>query len=149
MRSPSSSRSRSKGKPDSMREKGRRGRLSNHRRLLHLEALEDRTVLSIQAVSTAVGSLIGDGPSSASSISTDGRYVAFISSATNLVTGDTNIASDVFVKNLQTGSLVRASTDSLGNQANSRSNQVSLSGDGQYVAFQSLASNLVPGDTNG
>ncbi len=82
-------------------------------------------------------------------ISADGRYVAFSSAATNLVAGDTNGAADVFVRDLQAGTTTRVSVNSLGAQANNSSFSVSLSGDGRFVAFSSIANNLVAGDTNG
>ncbi len=81
------------------------------------------------------------------SISADGRYVAFFSYATNLVPGDTNGSSDVFVHDRQTGQTTRVSVDSSGGQGNERSHYPSLSADGRYVAFDSYATNLV-GDTN-
>lgn len=83
-----------------------------------------------------------------SAISANGRYVAFMSYAFNLVTGDTNSASDVFVKDTLTGTTTRVSTDSVGVQANGGSFNPAISADGRYVAFLSYASNLVPGDTN-
>ncbi len=83
------------------------------------------------------------------SISSDGRYVAFVSDASNLVTGDTNGVRDIFVHDLQTGETVRVSVDSSGNESNSDSHYPSISSDGRYVAFESDASNLVTGDTNG
>ena len=82
-------------------------------------------------------------------ISGDGRYVAFMSDASNLVPGDTNGESDIFVHDRQTGATERVSVDSSGNQGNSFSEFPSIKGDGRYVAFESFASNLVPGDTNG
>ena len=85
----------------------------------------------------------------ASSISADGRYVAFASLASNLVSGDTNAVADVFVQDLLTGTTTRVSVDSSGAQANGESDSPSISGDGRYVAFRSIASNLVSGDTNG
>jgi Tol biopolymer transport system component len=87
------------------------------------------------------------------SISADGRYVAFDSDATNLVLRDTNGHRDVFVHDRLTGVTERVSVDSLGAQANdesyddSWSNSTSISADGRYVVFTSLATNLVPGDT--
>ena len=85
------------------------------------------------------------------SISADGRYVAFSSDASNLVPADTNNERDVFVKDTTTGATVRVSTDSSGAQTNGDSGwgPISISADGRYVAFESWASNLVPGDTNG
>lgn len=83
-------------------------------------------------------------------ISADGRYIAFSAENTNLVSGDTNGFSDIFVKDLLTGSIIRANTDSNGAQAVGWvSVAPSLSADGRFVAFQSGATNLVPGDTNG
>ena len=83
------------------------------------------------------------------SFSADGRYVAFISSASNLVAGDTNAASDIFVRDTVAGTTTRVSVDSSGSEANSGSDYPSLSADGRYVAFYSSATNLVAGDTNG
>src|SRR5262249_20266354 len=82
-------------------------------------------------------------------ISADGRYVAFKSDATNLVSGDTNGTTDVFVKDMQTGQLIRVNTDSSGVQANGYGDNPRLSADGRYVAFISSATNLVAGDSNG
>ena len=85
-----------------------------------------------------------------SQISADGRYVAFVSDATNLIPDDTNNAEDVFVKDRQTGATTRVSVASLtGAEANNGSGAAAISGDGRYVAFYSDASNLVSGDTNG
>ena len=88
-----------------------------------------------------------NGDSSNPSISADGHYVAFSSSASNLVSNDTNSSSDIFKKDLQTGEITRVSTDSSGNQAGS-SFSPSISADGHYVAFTTI-SVLVPGDSNG
>ena len=82
-------------------------------------------------------------------ISADGRFVAFESPASNLVPGDTNGTTDVFVHDLQTGATVRASVDSAGRQASGPSVRPVISGDGRFVAFASSAPDLVPGDTNG
>lgn len=82
-------------------------------------------------------------------MSGNGRYVAFASEADNLVPGDTNGVSDVFVRDLLTGTTRRVSVSSSGSQANESSEYPSISPDGRYVAFASNASNLVPGDTNG
>ena len=80
------------------------------------------------------------------SISSDGRYAAFASAATDLVPGDGNNTWDVFVRDVQAGTTVRASADIGGGDANGQSLLTSLSDDGRYVAFQSQASDLVPGD---
>lgn len=78
-----------------------------------------------------------------------GRYVTFRSSASNLVSGDTNGVQDIFVHDRQTGETTRASVASDGSEADSSSYNPSISADGRYAAFESLATNLVPGDTNG
>ena len=82
-------------------------------------------------------------------IALDGRYVAFTSGAPNLVPGDTNGGWDVFVHDRQTGTTTRASVSSAGIEGNGASQLPSISRTGQYVAFTSHATNLVPGDTNG
>jgi hypothetical protein len=91
----------------------------------------------------------GNSDSYRPSISGDGRFVAFLSRASNIVPGDTNLESDIFVRDTLTNTTTRVSLDSAGNQANSGSFQPSISADGRFVVFESLASNLVPGDTNG
>src|SRR6266545_1948756 len=93
----------------------------------------------------------GNGGSYIPSISEDGDFVAFESGATNLVSDDTNNVGDIFVHDRQTGQTERVSVDSHGNQGNSVSYDPSISADGRFVAFYSLASNLVDGvdgDTN-
>ena len=82
------------------------------------------------------------------SISADGRYVAFDSHASNLVDGDTNEQRDIFVHDRETGTTERVSVR-IGVQSDGGSFDASISADGRYVAFQSSASNLVDGDTNG
>ncbi|TAH16985.1 MAG: calcium-binding protein, partial [Oscillatoriales cyanobacterium] len=74
--------------------------------------------------------------------------VAFRSSASNLVPGDTNNTDDIFVRDLSTNTTTRISVDSAGNQGNDYSFYPSISAYGRFVAFRSSASNLVPGDTN-
>ncbi|MDO8614531.1 MAG: hypothetical protein Q7T33_02190 [Dehalococcoidia bacterium] len=90
-----------------------------------------------------------DAGSANPAISADARYVALSSDATNLVPGDTNGKSDVFVRDRLTGATERVSVDSAGNQGNDRSYGPDISADGRYVVFYSFATNLVPGDTNG
>ena len=79
-------------------------------------------------------------------ISADGRFVAFASDASNLVPGDTNDATDVFVHDRETGTTERVSISSTGLEGDSDSLQPSISADGRFVAFASDASNLVPND---
>ena len=99
-------------------------------------------------VSVASDGMQGSDDSWQSSISADGRYVAFESEASNLVLGDTNLYQDIFVHDRQTGETARVSISSEGAQANAASWFPSISSDGRYVAFTSLATNLVVGDTN-
>jgi Tol biopolymer transport system component len=85
------------------------------------------------------------------SISAEGRYVAFDSSSSNLVAADTNGKIDVFVHDRRSGATERVSVASDGTQGNDDASHLGvwISGNGRFVAFRSVASNLVPGDTNG
>lgn len=82
-------------------------------------------------------------------ISADGRYVTFESVASTLVPGDAIGTSDIFVHDRLTGVTTRESVATDGTPANSLSSDPAISGNGRYVAFDSFANNLVPGDTNG
>lgn len=82
------------------------------------------------------------------SLSDDGRFVAFMSTSTNLVAGDTNEAADIFVRDRQLGKTTRVNISSSGAQAKGWSYGPKLSADGRFVAFISGASNLVSWDTN-
>jgi len=75
--------------------------------------------------------------------------MAFSSLASNLVTGDSNGFSDIFLKDFVAGTTTRVSTDSAGAQAAGDSFFPAISADGRFVAFESVAANLVTGDTNG
>ena len=108
--------------------------------------VHDRVTGGTERVSVSSTGEQGDG--AWPSISADGRYVAFYSSASNLVPGDTNGAFDVFVHDRVTGETIRVSVSSSGVEGNSMSGLPTISADGRYVAFHSIASNLVPGDTN-
>jgi Tol biopolymer transport system component len=83
------------------------------------------------------------------SISSDGQIVAFDSNATDLVAGDTNGVFDVFVRDRGAGTTQRVSVSNGGAQANDFSGAADVSGNGRFVAFESGATNLVAGDTNG
>ena len=111
--------------------------------------VHDRQTGQTTRVSIASDSTPANGQSSSPSISADGRYVAFSSKATNLVSDDTNGQSDIFVHDRQTGQTTRVSVASDGTQVNFDSGQPSISAGGRYVAFGSSATNVVPGDTNG
>jgi Tol biopolymer transport system component len=84
----------------------------------------------------------------AAAISADGRFVAYDSNSTNLVRGDSNRVHDVFVRDRLRGTTVRASVSSTGKQGNGYSDSPALAANGRYVAYTSVASNLVKGDTN-
>jgi Tol biopolymer transport system component len=86
----------------------------------------------------------------AASISADGRYVAFTSLASNLVAGDANEITDVFLRDLATGQTTLASLGQSGNQGDDASSAygVAFSANDRYLAFSSWAANLVAGDTN-
>lgn len=94
------------------------------------------------------GAQAAGGISDTPSISGDGRFIAFTSSATNLVVGDTNNVGDVFVHDRSTGTTLRASVSTAGVQSTAASFAPAIALDGSAVAFQSNSSSLVPGDTN-
>lgn len=85
--------------------------------------------------------------------SADGTKIAFISDASNLVSGDTNSSDDIFVKNLSTGQVTRVSVDAFGNQIADFSGQgyydLAFSPDGTKLAFVSTVGGFVSGDTSG
>jgi dipeptidyl aminopeptidase/acylaminoacyl peptidase len=89
-----------------------------------------------------------NGPSQLPAITGDGRCIAFASSASNLVPGDTNNATDIFVRDTVAKTTTRVSVASDGTQANGSSSAPSMSSCDDVV-YQSLASDLVSGDTNG
>jgi RHS repeat-associated protein len=97
--------------------------------------------------STAGGQ--GNGTSGTVDVSADGRFVAFEAAASTLVDNDTNAVIDIFVRDLLSGETTRVSVSGGGAQANGASGDAAISADGRYVAFSSLATNLVTGDTNG
>ena len=100
-------------------------------------------------VSVATAGTQGDSGSYDPALSGDGDAVVFDSEATNLVAGDTNDVSDVFVHDVGTGATERVSVATGGTQADSDSFAPAISGDGSTVSYYSFASNLVTGDTNG
>jgi Tol biopolymer transport system component len=115
--------------------------------------VRDLTANTTERVSVTSGEAQATGPAGLDSemyfsppaISADGRYVAFASNATNLVPGDTNNATDVFVRDRVLGTTERVSVSSGGVQGNGNSYRpATISGDGRYVAFQTQASNLDP-----
>ena len=110
-----------------------------------------RGTISLVSVGPSEGG--GDGPSFSGTekglgVSAHGRYVVFTSYATDLVANDTNGLPDVFVRDMAAGRTELASVGVGGVQGNGESRQGSISADGRFVAFTSIASNLLPGDTN-
>jgi Tol biopolymer transport system component len=115
--------------------------------------VRDRLTNTTTLVSVDSAGNPGNLQSGSPSISADGRFVAFTSDASNIVPGDTNTESgivgrDIFVRDTLTNTTTRVSVDSAGTQGNDYSSTPSISADGQFVAFSSNASNLVPGDNN-
>ncbi len=90
-----------------------------------------------------------NGASFGASLSADGSLVAFQSDATDLVPNDTNMVTDVFVRDRTNATTTRVSVASNGAQANQGGKKPAISGDGRYVAFSSQATNLDPGATSG
>ena len=111
--------------------------------------VHDRQTSTTTRVSVATGGIQANNTSRAGFLSADARWVVFESDATNLVAGDTNGVRDLFVHDRQTGATTRVSVATGGGQVNGESVDAELSADGRYVAFQSDATNLVAGDTNG
>jgi Tol biopolymer transport system component len=110
--------------------------------------VHDRMTGATELVSVASDSTRGNGPSFFPALSGDGRYVVFQSDASNLVTGDTNDATDIFLHDRMTGTTTRVSVAGDGAQGNDDSLTPAISVNGRYVTFTSLASNLVVNDTN-
>lgn len=106
------------------------------------QAKNSTEVISVNPAGMPVGGL-------QPSISADGRYVAFRSAAPDLVAGDTNGQSDIFVRDRLTRTTVRVSLSNAGTESDAFSERPAISADGQFVAFESDASNLVAGDGNG
>jgi cysteine-rich repeat protein len=111
--------------------------------------VHDRTTATTVRVSVDSAGMQTNGPSFAPRLSADGLMIVFHSQATNLVAGDTNGVSDVFVHDLATGTTSRVSVGSMGEQGNFASTAGTLSADGRFAAFTSDASTLVASDTNG
>ncbi len=98
--------------------------------------------------SVSSGGVPGDGDSTRPSMSGTGRYIAFRSTAGNLVDADSNAVGDVFIRDVDAGTTIRVSVGASGLQGNGKSDRPSISDDGRSVAFYSDADNLVAGDTN-
>jgi Tol biopolymer transport system component len=110
--------------------------------------LHDRVTGATSRVSLTSDGGQADGASGSPAISADGRWVAFVSSASNLTAGDTNRRSDVFVHDRLSGKTQRVSLSSNRRQANGDCEEPAISAHGRYIAFATNASNLVAGDSN-
>jgi Tol biopolymer transport system component len=115
--------------------------------------VRDRVTGAVERVSVNSQGEEGIGTSggflTAAPVTPDGRFVAFDAFAFNLVPGDTNRATDAFLRDRRAGTTTRVSVSSAGAQADGASSVDAISADGRYVLFGSRATNLVPGDTNG
>jgi Tol biopolymer transport system component len=111
--------------------------------------LRDRASGETRRVSVGPDGRQADGPSGRPDVSASTRVVVFESEASNLVSGDTNQASDVFLRHLESGLTRRVSTGPGGRQGDAGSGLPAISADGRFVAFTSFASNLVTDDPNG
>lgn len=106
--------------------------------------LADRATGAVTLVSAdSNGNAVGN--SSDPAISADGKVVTFASSATTLASGFGGLVTNIFVRDLTSGAITPVSRTAAGTQPNDSSFRPSVSGDGQRVAFESLASNLVTG----
>lgn len=111
--------------------------------------IRDTQAGTTRLVSRGLNGRPSNGASTSPTVSDDGRYVTFASSASNLVVGDTNTKADAFRADLVTGRIIRVSVSSGGAQANGVSATPKISGNGASIAFVAAASNLVARDTNG
>jgi Tol biopolymer transport system component len=106
--------------------------------------VRDLTLGTTLLVSVNTNGVPGNGRSYSAAMTPDGRYIAFVSAASDLVSDDTNGISDVFVRDMQSGTTARASVGAMRLNIGSRSEDPLLSADGRYVAFVSTATNLAP-----
>jgi Tol biopolymer transport system component len=111
--------------------------------------VRDRLAGTTERVSVSSTNAVSAKDTNDPAISADGRFVAFVTDASNLVDDDTNRSLDVFVRDRVAGTTERVSVNSAGAQANSASIDPAISADGRFIAFESGASNLVAGGTNG
>ncbi len=110
--------------------------------------VHDRVTGTTERVSLGANGVQLNGSIHSPTISADGRFVAFISDASNLVPGDTNGTEDVFVRDRTAGTTERVSLGD-GRSGPNYLRPSPLSADGRFLAYYSDGSNLVPGDTNG
>jgi Tol biopolymer transport system component len=110
--------------------------------------VHDRKTGVTERITLGAGGAEPDGMSWVRSVSAHGRFVVFMSEATNLVSGDTNGKRDVFVHDRVNGTTKRVSVSSSGTEGDGPSNWHDISADGRFVVFESEATNLVPDDGN-
>jgi Tol biopolymer transport system component len=110
--------------------------------------VHDRLTGTTERVNLSSDETEANGNTFIAHISGDGHFVTFNSLASNLVSGDTNFLTDIFVRDRVNGTTERVSVGSVGAEGNGLSNAPFLSFDGRYVVFSSDATNLVPDDTN-
>lgn len=112
--------------------------------------LRDRLLGTTELMSQSGSGAYGNGSSDWPAVSDDGCRVVFESDSSNLVAGDANGTTDVFVRNrcAVPPSTALVSVDSAGTQANGESNRADISADGKFVAFWSYATSLVTGVSN-
>ena len=111
--------------------------------------LRDRASNATVLVSANGSGAGGNGDSPSGQVSTNGRFVVFQSDASDLVAGDTNGVTDIFLRDLQSGTTTLVSSVADGGLANGASTSPAITPDGRFVIFVSGATNLVPDDTNG
>jgi uncharacterized repeat protein (TIGR01451 family) len=107
----------------------------------------DTAARTLALVSKSTAGIVGNDNSAQPSVSADGRYVAFASAATNLVTGDNNGWSDIFVRDLVAGTTTLVSVNCQASGGGNEDSDVpQISANGRYVSFHSYATDLVPGN---
>ena len=111
--------------------------------------VRDRISGVTDLVSQSSDGVPADARSTSLAMSADGRFVVFVSEATNLVDGDDNGVADVFVRDRQAGTTARISAPVTGGDADGASVAAVISGNGRVIAFSSAATNLMSGDDNG
>lgn len=105
------------------------------------------TTTLVSANGAGTGS--GNAQAGEGAISKDGKVVAFLSLASDLLPSDTNNQPDVYARDLQTNTLELLTVNGMGVSGGGFSNALAINADGRFVAFQSQANDLVPNDTNG
>jgi Tol biopolymer transport system component len=110
--------------------------------------VRDRLLGTTERCSVSREGVEADWYSDTPALSANGRFVAYLSHASNLVAGDTNGRQDVFLRDCWSGATMRLSSAATGEQGDNHSRAPSISGDGRVVAFESDATNLVSGDSN-